>query len=313
MEKTIFMKKLQKMKLVAHRLGYQMTSYPENSLEVIQDIFKDKKKLNACFGFEFDICFTKDHIPVVIHDKYIDDISDSYGLIKTYTLNELKKITFGFRKSKNNKSQHAYKIITLEELLNFFNNNINLLEDKIIKIETKDYFLLNKKNFSKTNLKKLAQIINKYPKLANNLVHLSFWPLNLLYLKRIQKKFHYQITKNDLLCDQNFMVIISKLLKSIDNISLRIKEHNIPKTSKNYSKRVNRKIKRDLFFMKFSNTINEKNLNYAIKRFGSVNLYTLNTHEEINELCKNISTQFFNNYFDKIIITTNNPIKIKTT
>lgn len=85
MDRSVLIKELRNMKLIAHRLGYQMTPYPENSLEVLQTIFENQEMLDACSGFEFDICFTKDHVPVVIHDKYIDDISDSYGLIKNYT------------------------------------------------------------------------------------------------------------------------------------------------------------------------------------------------------------------------------------
>jgi len=100
MNNKIFMEKLNKLKTIAHRLGYSMTNYPENSIEVLETIFNDENLLASCNGFEFDICFTKDNVPVVIHDKYIDDISDNTGLVKTYTLDELKNIYFGFRKSR---------------------------------------------------------------------------------------------------------------------------------------------------------------------------------------------------------------------
>lgn len=311
MNKKSFMKKLQDIKLVAHRLGYEMTPYPENSFEVIEFIFKNKELLNACHGFEFDICFTKDHIPIVIHDKYIDDITNSNGLIKEYTLSELQEKTFGFRKTKKSNQYYTYKVITLEELLTFFKDNLKSLGNKIIKIETKDYLFINKSNFRTTNLQKLANIINQFPELNKNIVHLSFWPINLLYLKNIQKKYKYKIIKNDLLCDQNFMVTLSKLMKFLDNISLRIKDYNITETSKKYSRRVNRIIKRNQFFMKRSNTIKEKNLQYAIDKFGSIGLYTLNTNNEIDELCKKISDKFIEKNYSKIIITTNNPYKLK--
>ena len=89
MEKEIYLNEISNAKMVAHRLGYQMTDYPENSLDVIKTIFASKELLDACYGFEFDICFTKDHIPVVIHDKYIDDITSSRGFINEYTLAHL--------------------------------------------------------------------------------------------------------------------------------------------------------------------------------------------------------------------------------
>lgn len=312
MERKLFIEKLKDTKLVAHRLGYQMTPYPENSFEVLKYIFNNKKLLSVCYGFEFDICFTKDHIPIVTHDKYIDDISNNNGLIKKYTLQELKAMNFGFRKSKKSNSQGStYKVITLEELLTFFQDNISLLKNKIIKIETKDYLFINRHNFNKTNLTELAHIINKFPQLSKNIVHLSFWPLNLLYLKKIQKKYKYSVTKNDLLCDQGFMLTLSRLMRFLDNVSLRIRDFDIPKVDKRYSKRVNRKIKMDRLGMKLSNMIKEKNLKYAIKKYGTVGLYALNNPQEINELCKNISDDFYKKNFKKIIITTNNPINLK--
>ena len=82
MKKEIILKKLPHISLVAHRLGYAMTNFPENSIMVLETIFNDKKLLNSCNGFEFDICFTKDNIPVVIHDKHIDDVSNGVGMVK---------------------------------------------------------------------------------------------------------------------------------------------------------------------------------------------------------------------------------------
>ena len=205
MERKEFIKEIKNIKLIAHRLGYQMTDYPENSLEVLKVIFKNKELLNACDGFEFDICFTKDHIPVVIHDKYVDDISDSYGLIKDYSLEELRKINFKFRKSLKINKFVSYKIVTLEEVLCFFEKNSLLLNNKVIKIETKDYFFSSRKNFSTKDLKVFADLINRFPKLSHNIVHLSFWPLNLLLFRKIQVKRNYMITKNDLLCDYSIM------------------------------------------------------------------------------------------------------------
>lgn len=312
MERQMFINELKQMKLIAHRLGYQMTQYPENSLEVLKSIFENKELLNACGGFEFDICFTKDHIPVVIHDKYIDDISDNYGLIEDYTLEELRKLNFKFRKSlKFDNDSISYKIITLEEILIFFENNIALLENKIIKIETKDYIFTTKNNFNMKNLTTFANIINKFPNLCENIVHLSFWPLNLLLLKKIQKKNNYKSTRNDLLCDYSILVFLTRFMPYLDNISLRIKTSNLAKNDNNNSKRVNKKIKSDLFWMKFADAIKENNLRYAINKYGSVGIYVLNDYGEMDELCRHISYDFFKDNSKNIIITTNNPIYLK--
>ena len=124
MDRKIIINELKQMKLIAHRLGYQMTKHPENSLEVLNTIFENKELLDNCYGFEFDICFTKDHIPVVIHDKYIDDICDNTGLIKEYTYEELRKINFKFRKSliddyicKNKEDMLEYEISSAKSII----------------------------------------------------------------------------------------------------------------------------------------------------------------------------------------------------
>lgn len=307
MEKSDFYKNIKKLKLIAHRLGFVMTNYPENSLEVLKDIFSNSQKLNACNGFEFDICFTKEHIPIVIHDKYIDDISTNKGLIKKYNLDDLRKINFNFRKSLKDNKNFEFKIATLEEMLNFFSNNKNLLKDKIIKIETKDIAITNKRN-----LKNLADIINKFPELSNNIIHLSFYPNNLINLKRIQKKREYKITKADLLCDYSFIVFLSKLIKEIDFVSLRIKTKSFPKLNKRNSKNVNQKIFLDKLCMKFSNALNDKNIKYAINKYGSVGIYVLNYEDEIGEFCNKINSETFKNHYSNIYFTTDNPLYIKS-
>lgn len=212
-----------KLKLIAHRMGYKMTDYPENSIMALETIFSNEELLKACDGFEFDICFTKDHIPVVIHDKYIDDISDGVGLINKCNISELKKLKFCFRKSISNNISNLYKfnISTLDEILFFFNSNFKLLDDRIIKFETKDAY-----RFSKKNLKSLASVIIRYPLLANNLVHLSYFPQNLIILRKIQQSIGYSVSKTDLLCDFKFMVNISKIIKSLDYVSFRVQGYN---------------------------------------------------------------------------------------
>lgn len=302
-----FASKLKSIKLIAHRLGYQMTNYPENSMEVLNEIFKNTELLDACSGFEFDICFTKDHIPVVIHDKYIDDISDGRGLVKSHTMKELEKFNFNFRKSLNKRNSYYFKIVKLERILDFFIQNKKTLKKKIIKIETKDTVYLKCQN-----MRILADILNNYSEIGNNIVHLSYYPQNLIALKRIQYKKNYAITKSDLLCDYKIMVNISRFIGTIDSISVRIKTSNFPGTNHNNSKRVNRKLVQDSFFMKFSNALSEKTLSYAIKKYGSIGIYVLNGKDEILEFCKRISYKFFLQNYTKINFTTNNPVYIKT-
>lgn len=292
-------------KLIAHRLGYLMTDYPENSLDAIKTIFNTKELLNSCDGFEFDICFTKDNIPIVIHDKYIDDISNNTGYVKKYNLKELKQFKYSFRKSLKETNDYYFNILTLEEILEYFKNNQKLLGNKIIKIETKE---ANK--FNKKNLINLSKILNKYSSLKNNIVHLSYWPQNLIRLKKIQKKYNYIETKNDLLCDYKFVLLYS-LSNKIDNISLRLKTLDFPKKDKNNTKRVNRKIFIDKFLMRFSNIINEKTIKKIINKYSSIGIFVLNTKNDFDNLFSKVNIDFLEKIKDKVYITTDNPIYLK--
>lgn len=300
----VFDKKIKGLKFIAHRLGFGMTNYPENPLNALHEIFENDKMLNVCDGFELDIHFTKDNIPVVIHDKYIDDISEGVGLVKSYSISELKNMNFGFRKSLyQGKFLFKFKVITLDEILEFFSSHKTLLKNKMIKIESKKVNL--------KNLRVLSNIINRYPDLSNNIIHLSFYPQNLIILKKIQSDNNYLITKTDLLCDYKIMVILSKIIKSIDLISLRIKTSDFFKMSRHNSLRVNKQIFFDTLFMKFSNVIDEKILKYAIEKYGSVGVYVLNNENDIEQFCRKISDTFFKENYDKIFFTTDNPLYIK--
>lgn len=312
MEKQKFISELKQMKFIAHRLGFKMTNYPENSLEVLETILKRKELLDACAGFEFDICFTKDHIPVVLHDKYIDDITNEEGFVRNYSFDELRKMNFQFRKSQGNYANTLqYKVVSLESLLDFFQDSLPLLEEKVIKIETKDYLLSNRDNVTTKNLRALACILQKYPDLANNMIHLSFWPLNLAILKKVQKKKNYPIIKSDLLCDYSITVFFTHFMPFLDAISLRVKSAEVISTAKNYSKRINKSIRFDLFCKRFSNAIKEKNITYAINKYGTVGLYTVNELEEIDELSKHLSLEFLHEHIEDFFITTDNPVALK--
>ena len=63
--------------------------------------------------------------------------------------------------------------------------------------------------------------------------------------------------------------------------------------------------------MKYSNAIKEKNLRYAINKYDSVGLYTLNDYEDIDEICNHIDVAFFKENSKNIVVTTDNPIYLK--
>ena len=134
-----FLKNIDKYKLIAHRLGFIMEGYPENSLDNLVSLFKKPKTLDLISGIEFDIQFTKDHVPVLIHDFNTADISDTAMVIRKSNFEDLKSIKCGYRRSNylNNipwKENKNFSIQSLEEVLAFFLYNKDKLKNKSIKI-----------------------------------------------------------------------------------------------------------------------------------------------------------------------------------
>ena len=65
--------------------------YPENTMLAFE------KALEAgCEGIEFDVHFTKDKVLVICHDERIDRTSDSCGLIRDMTYEELCRVNFNY-------------------------------------------------------------------------------------------------------------------------------------------------------------------------------------------------------------------------
>ena len=74
------------MKIWAHRGCSQR--YPENTLLA----FEKAIELKNLTGIELDIQLTKDGEIVVIHDERVDRTTESIGLVRDYTLAELKRL-----------------------------------------------------------------------------------------------------------------------------------------------------------------------------------------------------------------------------
>ncbi|CAD2077130.1 glycerophosphodiester phosphodiesterase [Phocicoccus pinnipedialis] len=90
----------------------------------------------AVDGFEIDIRLTKDEEIVVFHDEYIDRVSDGFGKVSDYTLEELSAFDFAYH-FKLSDDSYPYrghedaKVMTLEELLDKY-------PDMLINIDIKD-------------------------------------------------------------------------------------------------------------------------------------------------------------------------------
>ena len=142
------------MLLIGHRgaRAYE----PENTLRS----FKKAIQLGAN-SIEFDIRFTKDKKAVVIHDKDVDRTTNGKGLVKDYTLKELKKLDAG----------NGEKIPTLKEALALLKNEkitplVELKEKENMEkalAEIKDALILS---FNTEAIRKVKQIS---PKLSTGL------------------------------------------------------------------------------------------------------------------------------------------------
>ena len=141
-----FLNNLTRYKFIAHRLGFLMEGYPENSLDNVISMINNPDSLNEIFGIELDIQFTKDHIPVIIHDANTADISETSLDISKSTYEDLQKLKCGYRRSDYRsdfpwEENNNYTLQTLNNLLSLISDNEAKFADKRIKIETKSLSL----------------------------------------------------------------------------------------------------------------------------------------------------------------------------
>ena len=71
------------MKIFAHR-GFS-GRYPQNTMLAFRKALE-----SGCDGIELDVQLTKDGEVVIIHDEYLDDLTDFTGNVRDYTLGDLK-------------------------------------------------------------------------------------------------------------------------------------------------------------------------------------------------------------------------------
>ena len=177
------------MKFIAHR-GFKKKDQ-ENTIKAFTNAINDK----YFAGFELDIRESKDKKIVVIHDSFIDRVTNKSGLVKNKTSKELKKY------------------------------NIPLLED-VLKLKTNKLILIEIKNFD-MNLDNLVKIINKY---KNKKIYIMSFSKNVI--KKLRKynlkcKLGYLnfVLNSDDDDQYDFIVLYKNILN--DSIISRFKEKNI--------------------------------------------------------------------------------------
>lgn len=149
---------------IAHRGAN--TFAPENTIAA----FRKAVEIGAD-GIEFDIQLSKDNIPVVIHDEKLERTTNGNGLVKDYTLSELKGLDAG---SWFSPEFSGAAIPTLEEVFEEFAEskllfNIELKSGIIIYPELED---------------KVLETISRF-KLKNRVVISSFNHYSLITCQEI--------------------------------------------------------------------------------------------------------------------------------
>ena len=108
--------------LTAHRgASYE---FPENTLLSMEKAIEAGADM-----IEFDVTYTRDGIPVILHDKTIDRTSNGLGKPQDFTLAELKTFNFSYWLQGERRQTPACSDVTIptfEEMLDALHNRANM-------------------------------------------------------------------------------------------------------------------------------------------------------------------------------------------
>ena len=110
----------------------------ENTIEAFKEGISQLEQFGYPQAIEFDIHLSKDQILVVMHDELVDRTTNGRGLLRNYTVAEIKKFNTGFRR----------KIPLLSEVMDVFKEDniffhIELKESGLTGIVEKMVFARN--------------------------------------------------------------------------------------------------------------------------------------------------------------------------
>ena len=95
---------------------------PENTLPAFQ------KAIDMGYNYvEMDIHYTRDGVPVVLHDDFVDRTTNGHGYVSFYSLAQLKKLDAGVKTGPEFKGT---RIPTLEEALQLMQGKVKLYLDQ---------------------------------------------------------------------------------------------------------------------------------------------------------------------------------------
>lgn len=186
--------------LISHR-GY-IKKYKENTFEGIMYALE----LPFIDGVEFDVKITKDKKFVLIHDFFIDRVSDGSGLINKMSYKKLLKYNFGTKKNPS-------KITTLKEILNINSDKIFIME---LKLRDSEYFKVKNK---------LIKLLSKYK--DKRLYICSFNETIINDLKKCNLPFKYGIIFTKFFNNKKYDFYLINHIFFNDKIYIKLKNEEI--------------------------------------------------------------------------------------
>ena len=195
-------------------------SGPENSRESIFHAIKNG------LGIEIDVRFTKDYVPVVIHDDYLKRLCGVDSYLSNYNYNETKLL-----KLKNNE-----RLPTLSEILSIVDGNTPILIEFKKLNKTQDYKFFNSELYSllkkylgpialmSFDLRLITYLKKKLPNIQRGLVLEKYDYNKKIYSSNFEKI----ITENQMQKNEISFVSFeySKLTKEFYNIN-KTKKRNV--------------------------------------------------------------------------------------
>ncbi len=200
--------------------NFSKGSGPENSRESIVHA------INNGLGIEIDVRFTKDYVPIVIHDDYLKRLCGVENYLSNYNYNEIKLL-----KLKNNES-----LPTLSEILSIVNGKSPILIEFKKLNKTQDQKFLKKELYSllinylgpkavmSFDLKLISYLSTKLPNIQRGLVLERYDYVKKIYSSNAENL----ITENQMQKNEISFVSFeySKLTKEFYNIN-KIKKRNV--------------------------------------------------------------------------------------
>ncbi|XP_070580825.1 glycerophosphodiester phosphodiesterase 1-like [Ptychodera flava] len=152
-----------RMLVIGHRGGAY--DAPENTIEAIREA-----KKNGADGVELDLEFTKDGVPVLLHDSSVDRTTDGQGEIKSYTFEEIRKLN----------ASHGHRLSA-----QFSKTRIPTLQEateECLRLGLKIFY--DVKGNAQQAAEALVKLFHEHPKLYESAAVCSFYP-EVIYKVRL--------------------------------------------------------------------------------------------------------------------------------